>query len=78
MEVAEGEEVAVDEPESSEPMDLMSALQMVLKKALAEDGLHRGLREACKVRRRRQQPAPLRRKHPVPLPTPDTFAPLPP
>uniref|UniRef100_A0A7S0NL99 40S ribosomal protein S12 n=1 Tax=Micromonas pusilla TaxID=38833 RepID=A0A7S0NL99_MICPS len=37
------------EETSSEPMDLMAALQMVLKKALAEDGLHRGLREACKA-----------------------------
>ena len=45
VEGAEGAEVV-----SNEPMDLMSALQMVLKKSLAEDGLHRGLREACKVR----------------------------
>ena len=40
------EEVAVEEPAGDEPMDLMSALQIVLKKSLAEDGLHRGLREA--------------------------------
>jgi len=43
------EEVAVEEPAGDEPMDLMSALQIVLKKSLAEDGLHRGLREACKT-----------------------------
>jgi small subunit ribosomal protein S12e len=43
-------EVEATEEVSNEPMDLMGAVQMVLKKALAEDGLHRGLREACKVR----------------------------
>jgi|AntAceMinimDraft_12_1070368.scaffolds.fasta_scaffold64516_1 hypothetical protein len=43
-------EIEVDAEVSNEPMDLMTALQMVLKKSLAEDGLHRGLREACKVR----------------------------
>ena len=46
-------EVEATEEVSNEPMDLMGAVQMVLKKALAEDGLHRGLREACKVRIRR-------------------------
>ena len=40
---------ATEEAATNEPMDLMTALQMVLKKSLAEDGLHRGLREACKV-----------------------------
>ena len=42
-------EVEATEEVSNEPMDLMGAVQMVLKKALAEDGLHRGLREACKA-----------------------------
>ena len=39
----------VEAPAPSEPMDLMSALQMVLKKALAHNQLARGLHEGCKA-----------------------------
>ncbi|XP_015892468.1 small ribosomal subunit protein eS12 [Ziziphus jujuba] len=48
-----GEEVAVPAetpaPALGEPMDLMTALQLVLRKALAHGGLTRGLHEAAKV-----------------------------
>ena len=44
-EVPMAEEVAAP----GEPMDVMTALQLVLKKALAHDGLSRGLNEAVKV-----------------------------
>jgi len=47
QEVEEQPQVAVES--ADEPMDLMTALQVVLKKSLAADGLHRGLREACKA-----------------------------
>ncbi|CAK7346635.1 unnamed protein product [Dovyalis caffra] len=53
-----GEEVAVpqaeipavgDAPPLGEPMDLMTALQLVLRKSLAHGGLSRGLHEGAKV-----------------------------
>ncbi|CAN1133596.1 40S ribosomal protein S12 [Linum perenne] len=54
-----GEEVAVQQPEAvpvaapaaalGEPMDLMTALQLVLRKALAHGGLVKGLHEGAKV-----------------------------
>lgn len=49
-EVTEVQEAAVAAPVDGEPMDVMTALQLVLKKSLAHHGLARGLREACKVR----------------------------
>jgi len=41
--------VADAAPAPGEPMDINTAVQNVLKKALAHDGLSRGLHEACRA-----------------------------
>ncbi|WOL15709.1 40S ribosomal protein S12-like [Canna indica] len=43
------DEAEVAAPALGEPMDLMTALQLVMKKSLAHDGLVRGLHEAAKA-----------------------------
>mmetsp|Transcript_44151 Transcript_44151/g.112692 ORF Transcript_44151/g.112692 Transcript_44151/m.112692 type:complete len:143 (-) Transcript_44151:123-551(-) len=49
--MSDGEEtpVVAEEEVPSGPMDVNTAVKMVLKKALAHDGLARGLHEACRA-----------------------------
>merc|ERR1711881_687206 len=51
MDVEDTPEVApvVEEAVEAEPLDAVSALKQVLKKALCHDGLARGLRECARV-----------------------------
>ncbi|KAF3784036.1 40S ribosomal protein S12 [Nymphaea thermarum] len=51
MSMEEGPTVAAESPAPAlgEPMDIMTALQLVLKKSLAHDGLARGLHEGAKA-----------------------------
>ncbi|KAG2426624.1 hypothetical protein HXX76_012938 [Chlamydomonas incerta] len=50
MSDGEAAPVVVEEAAApGEPMDINTAVQMVLKKALAHDGLCRGLHEACRA-----------------------------
>ena len=55
--MADGEEVAaapVAVVEEKQELDILSSLQVVLKKALANDGLARGIREAVKALEKRK------------------------
>jgi small subunit ribosomal protein S12e len=47
--LAEKPAAAAAEPVLGEPMDILTGLQLVLKKSLAHDGLARGLHEAAKA-----------------------------
>merc|ERR1712216_556841 len=55
----------VEAPAPSEPMDLMSALQMVLKKALAHNQLARGLPKGCNQNDYKKLVEALAREHNV-------------